>query len=118
MDMACRTTEDTWDTMDLSIEDTLDTDTEDSMDMACRTTEDTWDTMDFWEGRGGLQMLMLSLMPSLLRIPTCSMDTDWDTMVDTIDIRTTLDTMEDKQAECKQNTTTTSIKLISKQDQS
>merc|ERR1719414_1026616 len=34
------------------------------------------------EGRGGLQMLMLLLMPSLLRIPTYSMDTDWDTMVD------------------------------------
>merc|ERR1719414_2799922 len=29
------------------------------------------------EGRGGLQMLMLLLMPSLLRIPTYSMDTDW-----------------------------------------
>merc|ERR1711955_143340 len=56
------------------------------------------------EGRGGL------LMPSLLRIPTYSMDTDWDTMVDTMvdTIRTTLDTMEDKQTECKQNTTTRS----------
>merc|ERR1719334_2882685 len=63
------------------------------------------------EGRGGLQMLMLPLMPSLLRIPTCSMDTDWDTMVDTIDIRTILvpdTTMEDKQTECKQNLTTIS----------
>merc|ERR1712243_302221 len=59
--------------------------------------------LDTGEGRAGLQMLMLPLMPSLLRIPTCSMDTDWDTMVDTI-----LTTMEDKQAEFKQNTTTTS----------
>merc|ERR1712002_315983 len=70
---------------------------------------DTQDSTDTMEERGGLQMLMLLLMPSLLRIPTCSMDTDWDTMVDTILTTMVPDTtMEDKQTEFKQNTTTTS----------
>merc|ERR1739842_200064 len=84
-----------------SIEDIMDT----------LDTEDTMDCHMSMEGRGGRQMLMLPLMWVLIHI--CSMDTtDVDTMV--LTIRTTLDTtsLEDKQSECKQNTTTTSQTYI------